>query len=487
MTDVEFVDTTLRDGQQSLWALQMTARMMAPALADIDRAGFRELEFTIPGTQFVRAVRDLHEDPWDWLRQGHRISHTALRFHGGTGSYFAKVPACVGDLLLRYLTQYGMTATRVSNPWNDYARTGAQLARLRAHGVRGIVNVVYSVSPRHTLAYYTDRVRAAVALDPDGLCLKDVGGLLTPEVAQELLPLIVREAGAVPVEFHGHCNNGFGPYVALQAVDAGIHTLHTAIPPLAGGTSLPSIFEVAANLEARGHTPAIDTGPLRAVARHFSHIARREDFAAGGPTAYDEHLYRHQVPGGMMSNLQLHLAQAGLENRLEETLREAARVREDLGFPIMITPLSQFVGTQAALNVMSGGRYEVVSDEIIGYALGRWGAEAITVMDSGVREKILDRPRARELAELVETGDEPSLEEVRAQYGGVDDEELIVRVLTANPNRPLGVVRRPIPETYAEYWGVGAAVGRILASVAQVSGPIAVEVSERGTTLRVQR
>lgn len=488
MTDVEFVDTTLRDGQQSLWALQMRTDMMAPALADIDRAGFRELEFTIPGTQFVRAVRDLHEDPWEWLRQGRkRITNTGLRFHGGTGSYFAKVPACIGDLLLKYLTEYGMTATRVSNPWNNYEKTGAQLARLRAAGVRGVVNVVYSVSPRHTLEYYTDRVRAAVALGPDAICLKDVGGLLTPEVAQDLLPLVVREAGGIPLEFHGHCNNGFGSYSALVAVDAGFQTLHTAIPPLADGTSLPSIFDVAANLRERGHTPAVDTEPLQAVSRHFAHIARQEHFETGAPPAYDERLYRHQIPGGMTSNLQLHLKQAGLEDRLEETLREAGRVREDLGYPIMITPLSQFVGTQAALNVISGGRYDVVSDEIIGYAQGRWGAEAIAVMDSGVRDTILDRPRARELARPADADEEVSLDEVRAQYGGVDDEELIVRVLVANAARPLGIERRPIPDTYAQYWGVGAAVGRILGAVAQVQGPIAVEVTERGTTLTVER
>lgn len=454
MAEVGFVDTSLRDGQQSLWALRMRTEMMVPALADLDAAGLTGSEFTVPVTQFVRAVRVLHENPWEWIRAGtSRMTRTPLRMVGGSRSYFSKVPACVEDLLLGRLAELGIRTARISDPWNDYRGIAADLAHLGAHGVSAVVNVIYSVSPRHTADYYVERVYAAIASGAQRLCFKDVGGLLTPSVASDLLPRVVHAAGVVPVEFHAHCNNGFAPYCALLAVDAGITVLHTAVPPLANGTSQPSVFTVAENLLARGHQPMVDLDALRRVSRHLCGVARTEHLPVGQVLEYDEHAYRHQVPGGMRTTLRTHLAEVGMEDRLEETLEEVALVREDLGYPIMVTPLSQFVGTQAALNVLSGGRYREVSDEVIGYALGRWGEEAVEVMDPGVRQLVLDRPRAVQIREeLAHPAPEPTLAEVRAVYGkGVGDEELILRVLVGAGDRPLGIEPRPSFESYDAY------------------------------------
>ena len=242
-------------------------------------------------------------------------------------------------------------------------------------GMETIVNLIYSVSPRHTDQYYAERARQAAAIRPYRICFKDVGGLLTPERARTLIPLILENAGEVPVEFHGHCNNGLGPLCYLEAVRLGIKTLHTAVPPLANGSSQPSIFNIARNLRALGHTPVINDRELKPAEEHFTAVAEQEGFPIGKPLAYDHSQYLHQVPGGMISNLRHQLRLMGMENKMQDTLEEAARVRAEFGYPIMVTPLSQFVGSQAAINVIVGERYKEVTDQVIQYALGLWGKE----------------------------------------------------------------------------------------------------------------
>lgn len=453
--EVRLVDTTLRDGQMSLWALRMRAGMMLPALADIDAAGFDGIEFVVPAGQLSRLARDLNEDPWIWLREGTSVArNTPLRLHGSVGSYFTNVPACVEHLFLAKLRDLGITTTRTSDPWNDFDNITGQFDNFRRHDFKIVLNIIYSVSPRHTADYYAERTRKAAALRPYRLCFKDVGGILTPEAAREIIPVVLANAGDVPVEFHAHCNSGLAPYCVLVAAELGIRIIHTAIPPLANGSSQPSVFNVVRNLRDKGFDVRVDTAPLERVERHFSQIAEREGLPVGEPKEYSQNLYRHQVPGGMISNLVFQLDQAGMGDRIDETLDETARVREELGYPIMVTPLSQFVGTQAAINVMTGERYSVVTDEIIGYALGRWGGEAIEVMDPGVRARILDRSRARDLEkQFARTKEEPTLSEVRQQYGGgISDEELITRIYSGIGQGELNLSQdTAIPRTYDEY------------------------------------
>jgi oxaloacetate decarboxylase alpha subunit len=448
MDDVRVVDTTLRDGQQSLWAGRMRAEAMLPALPDLDAAGFDAMEFSVPTVQFPRALKELKENPWDWLKLGTaRVAHTPLRLHGAAKSHFTKVPRSVQALFLDHVAALGITTTRTSDSWNDYAKLGRTIEVMSGHGIRTVANLIYSVSPRHNVEYYARKTREAAALSPYRICFKDVGGLLTPESAREIIPVVVGNAGDVPLEFHAHCSNGFGPYVTLIAVELGIRIVHTAVPPLADGASQPSVFDVVDNLRARGISVAVDTEPLQRVREHLTRVARIEGLPTGSRMSYDERAYGHQVPGGMVSNLQFQLAQLGMEDRLEATIREVERVRAELGYPIMVTPLAQFVGSQAALNVINGTRYEAVTDEIIQYALGQWGAEAVEVMDPGVRERILDRPRAAQLQ--VRDDSEPTLDEVRQRYGGdVSDEELIMCVLSGVGTVPTDL--RPPPDPH---WG----------------------------------
>ena len=196
----------------------------------------------------------------------------------------------------------------------------------------------------------------------------------------------------------------------------GVNILHTAIPPLANGSSQPSIFNLAANAQALGYRPLVDLAAVKPVASHFTFVAKREGHPVGAPREYDQAQYLHQVPGGMISNLRYQLRKLGMEDRLPVVLEEAARVRAEFGYPIMVTPLAQFVGSQAAVNVITGERYKEVTDQSIQYALGHWGKEAPQVMCADVKDKILGRPRAKEWAKW--TPADLSLKEVRRKYGG---------------------------------------------------------------------
>jgi oxaloacetate decarboxylase (Na+ extruding) subunit alpha len=425
--EVKFVDTTVRDGNQSLWALNMRTGMMLAALPELDEAGFEAMEFFVPGVQIKKMAQHLGEDPFQWLKLGTaRCKKTPLRMHGGIRGSLNKIPRSVSRLLVDIVAAHGIRATRTSEPWNDFTEFGVEIDDLRAAGLQSVLNIIYSESPKHTDAYFVERARQAAALQPWRICFKDVGGLLTPERTREVARLIRGAVGDIPLEFHAHSNNGLAPLNALEAVKEGIHYIHTAVPPLANGTSQPSIFNVAANLRTLGYAPLVDEAPLRSASERLTRIAQQHDLPLGQPREFDYTQYAHQVPGGMMSNLRYQLQLLGMEDRFEETLEEAGRVRAEFGYPIMVTPLSQFVGTQAAFNVIVGERYKEVPDEVIQLALGFWGKEPVTDMDQDVRAKILDRRRAQEWARWEQP--QPSLAEIRREYGAhVSDEEIVLR------------------------------------------------------------
>jgi oxaloacetate decarboxylase alpha subunit len=233
-----------------------------------------------------------------------------------------------------------------------------EVESLRQMGVETVVNLIFSVSPRHTDEFYAQKAREVAALKPYRICFKDVGELLTPERTRALIPIIRANINDVPLEFHAHCNNGLAPFCYLEAIKLGVKIVHTAIPPLANGSSQPSVFNVASNARALGYSPVVDEAALKPVSEHFTSIAKLEGFPIGTAVEYDHSQYLHQVPGGMISNLRYQLRLMGMEHKLEATLEEAGRVRAEFGYPIMVTPLSQFVGSQAAINIILGERYK---------------------------------------------------------------------------------------------------------------------------------
>jgi oxaloacetate decarboxylase alpha subunit len=460
MDEIHIVDTTLRDGNTSLWAHNMTTGMMHPVLRHMDQAGFDAMEFFVSG-RFKKVVREQRDNPWDWVRYGQKeIKNTRLRYHGGLSSGFTLTPPCIPRLVIERVVHYGITLTRLSDPWNDYEELHKEVAELKRLGMDSVVNIIYSISPRHTDEYYARKTREAAALKPYRVCLKDVGGMLTPDRARTLARLVLDNAGDVPVEFHAHCNNGLAPLNLLEVVKQGIRIVHTSVPPLANGSAQPSVFNVARNLRALGYKPLVDETILEPVERHFRRVAEEEGLPVGVPREYDETWYRHQVPGGMISNLRHQLKMLGKEDKMQNVLEEIAQVRSELGYPIMVTPFAQFVGSQAAINIMTGERYKEVTDQVIQYALGLWGKEGALYMDPQVKAKILDRSRARELEKLEIPN--PSLEEVRKQYGGANlsDEELLLRfyagpefvdaLKTAPPRKEYFDARKPLVKLVEE-------------------------------------
>jgi oxaloacetate decarboxylase (Na+ extruding) subunit alpha len=435
MAQVRFIDTTIRDGSASLWAMEMRTSHMLPALPHLDRAGFDQMEFFAPGSRLKKFVRHLREDPWLWIKRGVEVAReTPLRWHGGVASsrMSGHFSPAVADLLIEKAVSLGIRHTRAGSNWNDPEVTAEEKQRLERLGMTPVIDVIYSVSPRHTEEYFIERTRAVAALKPFRLCLKDVGGLLTPERARSLLPKLIAVSRPIEWEFHGHCNNSLGPLNAIEAAKAGVQYIHTAVPPLANGDSQPSIFNVAVNLRELGFDAQIDLDALQPVSRHFHEVAEREGFPVGVPHEYDASIYKHQIPGGMISNFRYQLAQVGMQERLPEILEETARVRAEYGYPIMVTPLSQIVGSQAAINVIVGERYREITEASIHYALGHHGGrEAIELMDPDVRDRILSTPRAKQLEGWAPPM--PTLAELRERFGSdISDEDLILRTIVGD-------------------------------------------------------
>lgn len=429
MKEVFFVDTTFRDGHMSLWAERMKTGMILPVASLADRAGFVGMEL-VSTSIFKKCVRELREDPWERIRLvSRKVRRTPLAsMMARSISAFQLTPRSVLKLWIERLAANGIKRLQLMDPANDMASLVPYLLySARNAGLEVVLALVYSLSPKHTDDYFARKVQAARALNPDRIYLKDPAGLLTPERIRTLVPVFLQNANGIPVELHSHCTTGLAPLCYLGAIKLGIDTVHAAIPPLANGSSNPSLFNIVKNVCAMGYTPVVDESVLKPISDHLTSIAKREEFPIGAPVEYDYSQFLHQVPGGVISNLKYQLAQLRMEERLAEVLDEIIRVRADLGYPIMVTPFSQFVVSQAAINIMVGKRYQEVTDELIQYALGFWGEEQSSSIEREVKAEILDRPRSREWARWVPP--EPTLKEVRERLGafGAPDDEFLLR------------------------------------------------------------
>jgi len=428
MKDIHFVDTTLRDGQLSLWASNMTTGMMLPVVENIDRAGFEGMEL-LSSAFFKKSVRDLKDDLWERARLvAQRVKHTPLRsIRSRSMLAFQITPPAMTDLWLERLAANGITELRTSDPSNTPKYWAEAIRTANRVGLKTILNIIYSISPKHSDDYFADRFREAAKLKPYRLCFKDPGGLLTPDATRRLVPILLREANGIPVEFHTHCNTGLGALCCLEAIKLGITSINTAIPPLADASSNPSVFNVAMNARSLGYHPVIDEEAIKPVRDHFTAIAKQEKLPIGKPLEYDALHPMHQVPGGMISNFRFQLSNLGKLEKLPEVLEEVSRVRAEFGYPIMVTPYSQFFGVQAAVNVMVGERYKEVADEVLLYTLGLWGDEEAQSIEPNLRDKLLQRPRAKELSKL--KAPEMTLKQFREKFGGpgVSDDEAILR------------------------------------------------------------
>ena len=482
--EVRFVDTTLRDGQESLWATGLRIGMILPVLSRFDEAGFDAVE-VIATTNFKKQIRDLKENPWERIRLiAERVRKTPLRaVRNRYMAAFQITPRAISDLFLERLAAHGIDEIRLSDPSNTARYWKEIMAAATRAGLRTVINLIYSISPRHTDEYYMRKTGEAAQLKPYRICLKDPSGLLTPERLRTLMPLILQNSGGIAVELHPHCNTGLGPLAALEAVRQGVRCVNTALPPLAHGSSNPSLFNISRNLRALGYRPVLDEAPLAPISKHLECVARHNGFAIGTPLEYSEFHVTHQVPGGMISNFRHQLRIAGMEQRLPEVLEEIGRVRAELGYPIMVTPYSQFVGVQATLNVILGERYKEVSDEMIQYTLGFWGEEECEAISPNVKDRILDRPRAREIAGWHPP--QPSTQQLKERLGapGISDDDLLLiyfssqqeasAMKTAAAGERRGCVRHPLVD--------------LLAALAKERGPTRVHIQTGNLSLYLEQ
>ncbi|OXR50101.1 biotin carboxyl carrier protein [Pusillimonas sp. T2] len=447
---VQFIDTTLRDGNQSLWgATGLTTGMMLQIAPVLDRVGYHALDFST-STHMAVTVRFHKEDPWERLRLlKSRLKRTPLTFLS-TGMRFISWETAhpeVMALSYQLLVNNGIERFMVMDPMNTTQAVIDNCQAIAKAGASEIVGaLVYTVSPIHDDAFFAN-MAAQLAAQPfiDRVYLKDPSGLLTPERARTLLPAIKTALGNKPFELHSHCTIGLAPFTYPEAPSLGVDTLHTAARPAANGTSQPAVENVVNNLQARGVSHDLDLDAMAEVSEYFSRLTKAEGLPVGVPQEYDERYFSHQLPGGMIGTMRRQLREIRQEHRLPEVYEEVVRVRAELGYPIMVTPFSQVVGTMAVMNVLAPERYANVPDEVIRYVVGRFGTPPGEV-DPNVRDRIENMPRAKE---LLSQPPMPGVAELRQRFGKhLSDEEFLLRAVMPADQVDAMVAAGPCRQTY---------------------------------------
>lgn len=460
MREIPVVDTTLRDAHQCLWATRMTTAHMLPVAEKLDNIGYQRID--LAGTiQFDVCIRFLKENPWERMRlMRQRITKTPLSSFTRSKNLvsFDTVPDDIVALWVERLVANGFREIGSFDGLNDVDNMLATLDVARRLGVKTFGALSYCLSPVHTDELYVRTARDLVARGKvDAIWLKDAGGLLTVDRIRTLVPAVKKVIGDIPLELHSHCMTGLAPIVYLEGIKAGADRVHASIAPLANGNAQPAVQSTAANLRAMGYSVPVDDALIAEVSTHFARIAEAEGKPVGVPQEYDAFHYEHQIPGGMMSNFRQQLAQAGLSHLFQKLLAEVARVRTELGYPIMITPFAQLVGTQAVLNVVQGERYKTVPDEIKKYALGYYG-KLLAPIDPDVLDRIVANGSPKIALQPKPLA--PAVDKLRREYPNISDDERVLRfmfagnqmdeMLAAGPMKTDYVFEKPIVQLVRE-------------------------------------
>lgn len=431
---IDFVDQTLRDGQQSLWGLRMRSYQAADALPHIDRTGFRVVDLTGAG-MFTVLLRIFKDDPWastDFLVSGLPNSTTRVGVRSRSVVGFGLTPDSVIDLWLATLVRHGIGTFWIYDCLYDMETMRRVSDVVHALGAKPVPSIMYGLTGAHDDAFFAERARQMAGWPGvESLYVEDTAGVLTPERASTLLPAIRAATGSIVLELHCHNTTGLAQHNYIEGLNAGFTVLHTASLPMANGPSLPSTEGMMPILERMGFEHRLDTSQFEPVANNFRWAAQDAGFSPGVMAEHDPRMYEHQLPGGMTGSLKNQLAEQGLTDRWPQVLEEIPRVRMELGHPIMATPFSQLVGIQAVLNVMTADRYAIVPDEIIQYALGHYGPLARPIAPD-VMDRILAQARAKTF--IGWTPPQPTIAEIRLRFPlGISDEELLLRLLTSDP------------------------------------------------------
>ncbi len=422
---IGITETVLRDAHQSLIATRMTTQEMLPMLEQLDKIGFHSLECW-GGATYDACLRFLDEDPWARLRLiREKCPNTKLQmlFRGQNMLGYRHYADDVVEYLVQRSVANGIDIIRIFDALNDIRNLETAInATKKEKGAHVQATVSYTTGPVFDLEYYTKYAKQLEDTGADSICIKDMAALLTPYTAYDLVKAI-KETVKIPVQVHSHYTSGLASMVMLKAIEAGVDVIDTAMSPLALGTSHPATESMVAALKGTEYDTGLDLEALDNISKYVETL--REKYIAEGllsPKMLEVNAKAliYQVPGGMLSNLLSQLKQAGKEDKLSEVLEEVPRVRADCGYPPLVTPSSQIVGTQAVYNVIMGERYKMVTKEFKGLVKGEYGNTPVAI-DPDFREKIIgdEQPITCRPADLLE----PELEKLRAECAKWSEQE----------------------------------------------------------------
>ena len=389
---VKITETVLRDAHQSLIATRMTTAEILPIVEMLDKVGFNALE-AWGGATFDSCLRYLNEDPWERLRKiKDKAKNTKLQmlFRGQNILGYRHYADDVVEYFVQKSLANGIDIIRIFDALNDVRNLRSAIKATKKEGGHVQAALSYTISPVHNVESFVKLGKELENMGADSLCIKDMAGLLVPYTAYELVKAL-KENVKIPIELHTHYTSGVASMTYLKAIEAGVDIIDCAMSPLAMGTSQPATEPMVATLQGTEYDTGLDLDLLSEIADYFKPL--REKYLESGLMSpkvmgVDVNTLRYQVPGGMLSNLVSQLKAQGKEDKLDEVLKEVPRVREDLGFPPLVTPSSQIVGTQAVLNVLMGERYKMVSKETKGIVKGEYGRTPVEIKPE-IIEKII--------------------------------------------------------------------------------------------------
>lgn len=419
---VQITDTTLRDAHQSLWATRMRTADMLPIAEKLDNIGYHSLEVW-GGATFDVCLRYLNEDPWERLRLLKKhIQKTPLQMllRGQSLVGYRPYPDDVVESFIDRAVDNGIDIIRIFDALNDIRNLETAVRSAKKAGAHVQAAIVYTVSPVHTnQRHYLEKALQLVELGADSVCIKDMAGLLAPYQAYELVKML-KENLSVPLQLHSHYIGGLAVGTYLKAAEAGVDIIDTAAVPLAFGASQPPVETVVRALQGSAFDTKLNIHELFEIAGYFENLRKANGFERGFTRINDMHVFDHQVPGGMISNLVTQLEEQKALHRLDDILKEIPRVREDLGYPPLVTPTSQIVGTQAVLNVLCGERYKLVPGEVRDYILGHYGKPPAPINEE-IARKVLgnEQPIMCRPADLLE----PKMDKIRKEVKDLANSE----------------------------------------------------------------
>ena len=390
---VQFTETVLRDANQSLIATRLPYTKFEPILETIDQAGFYSAEVW-GGATFDVCLRFLNEDPWERLRKIRaKMPNTKLQMllRGQNILGYKHYSDDVVRRFVRASVRNGIDIIRIFDALNDVDNLKVAIEETVKQGAMASGTISYTTSPVHTLDKYVEMVKELQKMGVSTICIKDMAGILSPKCAYDLVSAI-KDAVDLPVVVHTHCTTGTAFMTYLKAVEAGADVIDTAISPFSGGTSQPATETLNFTLKEMGYETGLNDDKLLEMANFFKPV--RAEFLEDGTLnpismATDTQCLTYQIPGGMLSNLLSQLKMLNALDKFDEALLETPRVRKDMGYPPLVTPTSQLVGTQAVQNVLAGERYKNVGAEIKAYCRGEYGKTPAPI-DPEIRAKILD-------------------------------------------------------------------------------------------------